>query len=141
MVSIGQNLAFRAAQLNSTQKTVKTEENTVENKTAANQPTLNTSQGNAKTLMPSTELLLVNNGIKIKRPDADKPSLEVNANHYDFGDDYNELYDFVHSNKMEEGDRVKFEGIEGQVIASEEGLYIMFEDGDICCPGKMAILL
>ena len=74
MVSIGQNLAFRAAQLNSTQKTVKTEENTVENNTVANQAAVNTSEGNAKTIMPSTDLLLVNNGIKIN-----KPSNEENA--------------------------------------------------------------
>ena len=85
MVSIGQNLAFRAAQLNSTQKTVKTEENTVENKTAANQAAVNTSEGNAKTIMPSTDLLLVNNGIKINKPDNEENAMTTaEAGHIPF---------------------------------------------------------
>ena len=134
MVSIGQNLAFRAAQLNSTQKTVKTEENTVENNTAANQAALNTSEGGAKTLMPSTELLLVNNGIKINKPETDKSSQEVNTNYYDYGDSYSIVRD-LESGKFVEGDRVRLRGIDGQVIASENGLIVMFENGRTCCPG------
>ena len=85
MVSIGQNLAFRAAQLNSTQKTVKTEENTAENNTVANQAALNTSEGNAKTIMPSTELLLVNNGIKINKPNGEENAkMTAEAKHIPF---------------------------------------------------------
>ena len=124
MVSIGQNLAFRAAQLNSTQKTVKTEENTVENKTAANQAALNTSEGGAKTLMPSTELLLVNNGIKINKPEADKPSLEVNAHKGTVPGDVTEVNDWLTDNDVEKGDTFKWNGnvyIVSAVVYDDDG--------------------
>ena len=129
MVSIGQNLTFRAAQLNSTQKTVQTEENTVENKTAANQTALNTSEGGAKTIMPSTELLLVNNGIKINKPEADNPSMEVNANHHDYGDDYDRMIDEFVSGKLDVDDTLRYCGKIAMVVIEDGYRVILFADG------------
>ena len=69
MVSIGQNLAFRAAQLNSTTKKVQTEEeNNTETTATTNETAASTQESNAKTLMPKSDVLLANIGVKINRP-------------------------------------------------------------------------
>ena len=128
MVSIGQNLAFRTAQLNSTQKTVQTEENTVENKTAANQAALNTSEGGAKTLMPSTDLLLVNNGIKINKPDNEENAMTTAEapRHIPFKS-LEEFQEALNSGELRDGDTCYVTFRDGYVVFTIEG----YSDGSV----------
>ena len=131
MVSIGQKLSLQQSQLSLQKKTAQPE-NSTENNAVVNQASINESKGG--NFVPLNQIdtgsLLANNGIKINRPDGDKSSQEVNTNYYDFGGSWSDFYGKLDSNQFQEGDRVKVNGIDGQVIASENGLIVMFENGD-----------
>ena len=106
MVSIGQNLAFRAAQLNSTTKKVQTEEeNNTETTATTNETAANTQESNAKTLMPKSDVLLANIGVKINKPGTEEnPNIELQSN-FQF-DSYNEFVNYRKKVGFREGDLV-----------------------------------
>ena len=142
MVSIGQKLSLQQSQLSLQKKTAQTE-NSTENNAVVNQASINESKGG--NFVPLNQIdtgsLLANNGIKINRPDGDKSSQELNTNYKDYGDIWDgpglgELRSDLESGFLQEGDRVKYKGMDGQVIMTENGKYVLFENGKLYGPGS-----
>lgn len=156
MVSINSNSAFIGTKALALKQNQPEEENnqetTVENKTENEETTKQEVAQFVGFNQIGTGTLLVNRGIRINNGGtiannngtsvsasggvAEGVRIEVNANYYDFGNSWKAFREKLDSNQFQEGDRVRVEGRDGQVIASENGLMVMFEDGYTDYAGK-----
>lgn len=151
MVSINSNSAFIGTKALALKQNQPEEENnqetTVENKTE-NQET--TKQEVAQFVgfnQIGTGTLLVNRGIRINNGGtiannngtsvsasggvAEGVRIELNTNYKDYGDLLGSLRSDLESGFLEEGDRVKYNGMDGQVIMTEKGKCVLFENGTV----------